>query len=236
MPFYHKKILSDPASTIALLSGGKEIAVAPLVDSLSVSVGVSWTAGGGLIDAFQQGIAKGANNAMNMARNIQNDLANIGNRAGGNFNGAEQGILVTGGGDYYKKYAGSKTDFSLPQLSFIFINEDDTHSVIDRAKKLANYLVPKVTNSSNADYRYELPPNNFQTPNQGFDPSHMTGWFGIRIGSGRKINYFVPNNVSIKYSSEVSLVDNTIPQSIEITVTLEPAYKFMGPDVISVMG
>lgn len=236
MPFYHKKILSDPASTIALISGGKEIAVAPLVDSLSVSTTITWNAGGGLIDAFQQGIAKGANNAMSIGREIQNNAANTFNRVGGNFNGSEQGILVTGGGDYYKKYGGSKTDFNLPQLSFLFINEDDTNSVIDRAKELVNYLVPKVTNSSNADYRYELPPNNFQTPNQGFDPSHMSGWFGVRVGSGRKINYFVPNSVSIKYSPEVSLVDNTIPQSIEVTVALEPAYKFMGPDILSIMG
>ena len=239
MGFYYKKILEDKATTIGLIVDDKEW-TCPLTEGLNVSTQVNWESGGGLIDAFQKGIAEGANSAMDMARGIQNIGSNIGNRiTGGNskggvsFNGAEQGRLVTGGGDYYKKFKDSQTDFNLPTLTFTFLNIDDTDKVIKDAEELMECLLPLVSESSNNDYRYEMPPNNFQTPNQGFDPSNITGSVSVRIGT-RTIKYFVPISVNMRMSADCSLVDNNIPQSIDVTVSLTPAYKYMSPDVFAI--
>ena len=119
MPFYHKKILTDKASTIALIVGGKEW-VAPLVSNISISTSITWNNGGDLMTAFKDGLVEGANKAISVAQSVENMLARGGNALGGSFNGAQQGKLVTASSSF-KKFNGSDTQFNTPTFTVYFI-------------------------------------------------------------------------------------------------------------------
>jgi len=235
MPFYHKKVLTDKASTIALIIGEKEW-VAPLTTNITIDTTIPWTSGGDMMTAFKDGIAEGANKAINAAQSIGNMGAKIGNTFGGSFSGSQQGKLVTASSSF-KKFNGSDTKFTVPSFTCYFINEDDTRSHVDRAKELLKVVLPLVSKSSqsNNNIKYEIAPNDFRTPNEGFNPQNMSGYCKIRIGN-RTFSYLVPSNVRVDYSKEVSLLDNNIPHCITISVELEVAFKLMSNDTIALLG
>jgi hypothetical protein len=232
MPFYHKKVLSDPATTVSLITDdGKEF-VCPLTEGLNMSASITWSDGGDLFASFMDGIAEGANKFLSTARSVKQSFAHAANAVvGTSFDGPEQGKLITAT-SAHRKYQGSDTKFGVPPLVFTFLNETDTSAHIDAAKDLLNYVLPRVS-GSNDEVLYELPPSNFKTDNKGFSGKGIKGSLTLRIGA-RKVKYFVPNSVAIRFSADTAL-DPLIPHAIEITITVEPAIKYTSDDIFSIM-
>lgn len=241
MPFYHKKVLEDKNTTASIsfksAVEGKELEfTCPLTEGFNATAGINWVGNTEFLSTFMEGIKDGANKMLDLTRQVENTASKIANKvAGTSFNGAEQGRLITASA-FYKKYGSTDYTLTIPPLVFVFLNEDDTNKHVELAKSLVTGVLPMISEGSkdNEEIRYEIAPNNFSTPNEGFNASKMKGSFTLRLGT-RFINYLLPSNLGIRFSADCSLEDPSIPQAIELTVSLIPAYQFLSNDIISLM-
>jgi len=265
MPFYHEKMLSsniesnnyknsDP-TTLKLYyhksssDTGELIATCPLNGTLIMGSSIDWLSGGDLFSNFSLGVGTGAQSLIEFEKTVsnatkktlerifkKNDDGTVSNMKG------PLGLKVINPSSGFLQFAESTENISIPSMEIIFPNINDNYDFIVNACKLLVMVLPPVIKGTSGtglvdQIKLQRPPMGYWNNNESFSESSMHNFFSLKLGVRNKINYLVPDNITVEQSASGSMFSGKwLPHYLKVSISFRRVYKLLTTGIIDSLG